>query len=148
MKLLDKDGLTYYTNKVKEKLNAKENTSNKVTSISSSSTNTQYPSAKCVYDSQEAQNTRIQALEDMVNGEPTIEGTGTSITLNNTLNGEINSIDLKGNTSQSGTPTPSSPIPVNVVSGDNEINVCGKNLFGNYEESNIICNGGCIISSY
>ena len=28
----------------------KENTSNKVTSISSSSTDTQYPSAKCVYD--------------------------------------------------------------------------------------------------
>ena len=28
----------------------KEDTSNKVTSISSSSTDTQYPSAKCVYD--------------------------------------------------------------------------------------------------
>lgn len=31
-------------------LNGYEQTSNKVTSISSSSTNTQYPSAKCVYD--------------------------------------------------------------------------------------------------
>lgn len=31
-------------------LSAKENTSNKVTSISSSSTDTQYPSAKCVFD--------------------------------------------------------------------------------------------------
>lgn len=31
-------------------LNNKENTSNKVTSISSSSTDSQYPSAKCVYD--------------------------------------------------------------------------------------------------
>ena len=31
-------------------LNAKENTSNKVTSLSSSSTDTEYPSAKCVYD--------------------------------------------------------------------------------------------------
>lgn len=30
--------------------NTKENSSNKVTSINSSSTNTQYPSAKCVYD--------------------------------------------------------------------------------------------------
>jgi hypothetical protein len=37
-------------------------------------------------------------------------------------------IDLKGNTSQEGTPTPSSPIPVNVVSGDNEIVVCDKNV--------------------
>ena len=31
-------------------LNSKENTTNKVTSLSSSSTDTQYPSAKCVYD--------------------------------------------------------------------------------------------------
>lgn len=31
-------------------LTGKESTSNKVTSLSSSSTNTQYPSAKCVYD--------------------------------------------------------------------------------------------------
>ena len=31
-------------------LSGKEATSNKVTSLSSSSTDTQYPSAKCVYD--------------------------------------------------------------------------------------------------
>lgn len=31
-------------------ISGKENTSNKVTSLSSSSTDTQYPSAKCVYD--------------------------------------------------------------------------------------------------
>lgn len=37
-------------------------------------------------------------------------------------------LKLLGQTSQNGTPTPSSPIPVNVVSGDNEINICGKNL--------------------
>ena len=37
-------------------------------------------------------------------------------------------ISLKGNTSQTGTPTPDSPIPINVVSGDNEVVVCGKNL--------------------
>jgi len=39
-------------------------------------------------------------------------------------------IDFKmyGNTSQSGTPTPSSPQQVHVVSGDNTIEICGKNL--------------------
>ena len=37
-------------------------------------------------------------------------------------------LDLKGNTSQEGTPTPTSPIPVSVVSGDNSINTYGKNL--------------------
>ena len=74
MKLLDKDGLTYYTGKVKEQLATKqplidnnhklsysllsdtpnlsvyELSSNKVVSLSSSSTDSQYPSAKCVYD--------------------------------------------------------------------------------------------------
>lgn len=57
-----------------------------------------------------------------------VEGEGETITLNNTKASTLD-IDLKGNTSQTGTPTPSSPIPVNVVSGDNEVVVCGKNLF-------------------
>ena len=35
---------------VQDILNGKEASSNKVTALSSSSTNTQYPSAKCVYD--------------------------------------------------------------------------------------------------
>lgn len=35
---------------VKTAVDAKEDTANKVTSLSSSSTDTQYPSAKCVYD--------------------------------------------------------------------------------------------------
>jgi capsular polysaccharide biosynthesis protein len=46
------NNLTNYTttSDMNTLLNAKENTSNKVVSISSSSTDTQYPSAKCVYD--------------------------------------------------------------------------------------------------
>ena len=57
-----------------------------------------------------------------------IEQEGTSLTFNNTLVAPMN-IDLKGNTLQNGTPTPSSPIPVNNVSGDNQVVVCGKNLW-------------------
>lgn len=45
---------------------------------------------------------------------------GTSLSINNTKKGKMK-INLLGNTSQTGTPTPSSPIPVNVVSGDNTI---------------------------
>lgn len=74
-------------------------------------------------------------LEIMNNGIDTIwnnwekvTGSGTSISLSPTLKAPMKN-ELKGNTSQTGTPTPTSPIPVNVVSGDNEINVCGKNLF-------------------
>ena len=128
----------YYTkSETNTLLNAKENTSNKVTSISSSSTNTQYPSAKCVYDSQATQDTKITNLENQVFGDETIDGEGTSLALNGTLKGKFNSIDLKGNTSQDGTPTPTSPIPVNVVSGDNEILIQGKNLFGGYYDIDV-----------
>lgn len=56
-----------------------------------------------------------------------IEETGTSLTFENSIEAPMN-IDLKGNTLQTGTPTPSLPIPVNVVSGDNDIVVCGKNI--------------------
>lgn len=41
-------------------------------------------------------------------------------------------IDLKGNTSQEGTPTPTSPQTVHNVSGDNSVIVCGKNMFRDY----------------
>lgn len=43
------DGVSVVNNKIAN-ITGKENSSNKVTSISSSSTNTQYPSAKAVYD--------------------------------------------------------------------------------------------------
>lgn len=70
-------------------------------------------------------------LEEKVNtlyeAWPRVSGTGETITLNNTVAGKM-LIDLKGNTSQDGTPTPDSPVPIQVVSGDNSINVCGKNI--------------------
>ena len=56
-----------------------------------------------------------------------VNGTGESLTLNNTIQAKMK-IELKGNTSQEGTPTPDSPQDIHVVSGDNEINICGKNL--------------------
>lgn len=56
--------------------------------------------------------------------------TGTTFTLTNAINTNNGSISiLQGNTTQNGTPSPSSPIPISTVSGDNEVVVCGKNLF-------------------
>lgn len=46
-------------NYVTTSISGKENTSNKVTSLSSSSTNTQYPSAKLVYDQLALKQTKI-----------------------------------------------------------------------------------------
>lgn len=41
----------------------------------------------------------------------------------------VNDIIIKGQTEQDGTPTPSAPVDVNVVSGSNVINTSNKNLF-------------------
>ncbi len=67
--------------------------------------------------------------ETPIEGESVeVSGSGSNITLNNTVEAPM-SIVYKGNTLQNGTPTPDSPIPIQVVSGDNSINVVGKNLF-------------------
>lgn len=78
---------------IQTSLNNKEDKANKVTSISASSTDTEYPSAKCVYDSQVAQDNKTNEIENKVeyyatimNALPKISGTGTSITLDNTAN--------------------------------------------------------------
>ena len=84
-------------------------------------------------------------LDDIYDSMPQVSDEGTSLTLDYTRVGKIKST-LKGNTSQDGTPTPTTPIPVNVVSGDNEINVCGKNLFNGipYQSNSVIQNSGAI----
>lgn len=48
--ITNSSGSAYNTTKIDNLLSAKENLSNKVVSISSSSTDNEYPSAKCVYD--------------------------------------------------------------------------------------------------
>lgn len=63
-----------------------------------------------------------------------VEKEGTSINYDNTINARFKDIKLCGDTTQNGTPTPDAPVPVNVVSGDNEINICGKNLFNGETE--------------
>jgi len=58
--------------------------------------------------------------------QTTVEGT--SIPIENSDDEKLD-LQLQGDTTQEGTPTPSTPIAVNVVSGSQEINICGKNLF-------------------
>lgn len=57
-----------------------------------------------------------------------VNASGTDLTLNNTDEMPFAQFDLKGNTSQSGTPTPTNPIDVDVVSGDNTIKIIGENI--------------------
>ena len=57
----------------------------------------------------------------------TIEGTSFQIQADTTLEDEYY---FKGNTTQNGTPTPSTPIPVETATGLQDVNVTRKNLYG------------------
>ena len=84
--------------------------------------------------------------ETPIEGTPTtITGEGESLTLNNTFEAPLE-IDLKGNTYQNGEPTPDTPIPINVVSGDNEIVVTGKNI-ANWIQGNVNAQGQFVSST-
>lgn len=65
-----------------------------------------------------------------------VTGEGTSLTLTPTEEAPME-IVYKGNTYQNGEPTPDTPIPIQVVSGDNTIKVEGKNLWSIGDISNI-----------
>ena len=80
----------------------------------------------------------VDSLSTIFNAFPTESGEGESLTLDDTAEVKFKKFDLKGNTSQTGTPTPSSPIPVNVVSGDNEIQIWGESLVGNDTQQYIV----------
>ena len=54
---------------------------------------------------------------------------GTSLNISNTLQAKIKNIAFEGNTSQDGTPTPDTPIPIKVVTGGQSIKIHNKNLF-------------------
>lgn len=56
-----------------------------------------------------------------------VTGSGETISLDNTAEAPV-TLALKGNTSQNGTPTPTTPVEVNTVTGGQVVSVCGKNL--------------------
>lgn len=61
---------------------------------------------------------------------PSSTETGTSITIDTEGNdGNITDIKLLGDASQDGTPSPDSPVPISVVTGENVVKIEGKNLF-------------------
>jgi hypothetical protein len=73
----------------------------------------------------------------------TVNGEGSSITLNNTIQSRFDDVKIKGNTQQDGTPAPNpdSPQDVQVVTGAQTVKVNGKNLFplgtGSYTDHGI-----------
>jgi hypothetical protein len=67
----------------------------------------------------------------LVNREATTQtATGKAISFTNSENaGDITDAQIDGETSQNGTPTPSAPVAVRTVTGENVVKICGKNLF-------------------
>ena len=74
---------------------------------------------------------------------PKVSGKGSNLSLTPTYEAPMRNIPY-GDTLQDGTPTPSSPISINNVTGLQKVNVCGKNLFdgnmelGNFDSSGVI----------
>lgn len=87
-----------------------------------------------------ANNKNIENIAGLVNqiyenAPKTDYVSGVDLTIENTLKGKIDYKDTDsiekigfGNTSQTGTPTPSSPIDVQVVKGNTNVNISNKNL--------------------
>ena len=76
--------------------------------------------------------------DELTETEREIEEEGTSITIEDSKEGTKIDYSIKGETSQNGTPTPSSPVPINNVTGEQIVRVCGKNLFENILTSRTI----------
>ena len=70
--------LSNITAEGQEKFDVKENLFNKVTSISSSSTNDEYPSAKCVYDTKSELEATLSTKEDSSNKVTSISSSSTN----------------------------------------------------------------------
>ena len=81
-------------------------------------------------------------LEGIYERIPKVSGIGASLSLSPSMVGKIKLNEIQGDTLQNGTPTPSSPVPIQSVTGLQNVGVCGKNLF-NKNNANIE-NGGWI----
>lgn len=80
-------------------------------------------------------------LEGIYERIPKVSGIGASLSLSPTMVGKIKLNEIDGDTLQDGTPTPDTPVEIQNVTGLQNINVCGKNLFN---KDNIIKLNGTI----
>lgn len=69
----------------------------------------------------------VSKINDIYTNWAKVTGEGTTLNLTPTKKGRLQST-LKGATSQEGTPTPEAPIPIKVVTGEQNVNFKGKNL--------------------
>lgn len=117
----EKDDATLYN--ITDDYEEPEIVANKTTIIDANSTDTQYPSAKAVYDI--VQNGPGAALDDVV---PKQTATDSIINVNDALKYKTFNFKVDGAYEQNGEPTPETPVPITTLNF-NEIMNCSQNLF-------------------
>ena len=76
----------------------------------------------------------IGAVSNAINWKSAQAAQGTYINITNSLDipAALSEVEIKGNSVQSGTPTPDAPIPVQTTTGENDVEIVGKNLFSGF----------------
>lgn len=121
----------YYTkSEINTLLSTKANSDNVYTKsetdtlLSGKVDTTTYTAGQNAQDENISENTsNIEEIQNLINQFPTVSGTGTNISLQDVLNYRFIKLMFNGNASQNGTPKTSSPIPINVVTGENTLTI-------------------------
>ena len=71
-------------------------------------------------------------IDTLYNNFPKVSGIGSNLSLTPTYETPMKLNEIQGDTLQDGTPTPDTPVEIQSVTGLQNINVCGKNLFSGY----------------
>ena len=74
------------------------------------------------------ENGAVSEPEEIEYDTETATASGTNISISDAVAAPISSFQLKGETSQNGTPTPDAPVAVQTVTGENVVKIRGKNL--------------------
>lgn len=91
---------------------------------------TTYTQGQAAQDTNIQNNTdSIEDIESLIEQMPTVSGQGTDLSLENVLNYRLMKFLPQGVSSQDGEPTPTTPIPVKSVTGENSLVISNVNLF-------------------
>lgn len=90
---------------------------------------TTYTQGQATQDANIEENaSNIDWLQTLVNQMPTVSGQGTDLSLESVLNYRLMKFLPQGTSSQDGEPTPTTPVPVKSVTGDNSLIISNENL--------------------
>ncbi|MBO7695920.1 MAG: hypothetical protein J6T10_25080 [Methanobrevibacter sp.] len=122
--LTQRDGTTI-TLDLSNDFNAKEDIANKTDELNGNSTEDEYPNAQITYE-------KVHELQEQGVSQ---EAQGQEIFLYDATNLPPKEIEILGNATQDGTPTPDTPQDIHVVTGDNTVCIKDKYIPIEYLES-------------